>query len=140
MQANSIQLRLTFNSIHFNFLLPALLLFLFSCNDAGEQQKGEQSAKPGTDISFDREKWASKEDGEYPYRGQMVKDVVYNDTIRTLSATELIELLGAPDRTNDGHLYYHISRTGLGPVTLNAKTMVVKLTDDQTIEWIKIHG
>jgi hypothetical protein len=69
----------------------------------------------------------------------MVNDVLYNDTIRSLNGEEILGLLGKPDRINEGHLYYKIVETSLGFWTLNQKTLVVKLTADNTIEWIKLH-
>lgn len=90
-------------------------------------------------MVFDQSKWRMKEGDNYLYRAQMLKDVVYNDTIRSLNQIELTNLLGEPDRTNENHLYYTISRRGLGAFTLNEKTMVVKINVDNSIEWIKIH-
>lgn len=90
-------------------------------------------------MVFDKVKWGMKDGDTYEYRGLMLKDVVYNDTIRDLNESELIDLLGQPDRINENHLYYNISRKGLGAFTLNQKTMVVKIKVDSTIAWIKIH-
>ncbi len=92
-------------------------------------------------MVFDKTKWGQKEGDKYIFRNQMLKDVVYNDTIRTLHKKELIDLLGEPDRINNNHLYYEISRTGIGSWSINEKTMVVKIkADNTTIDWIKIHG
>ena len=69
----------------------------------------------------------------------MLNDVLYNDTIRTLTKNKILALLGEPDRTNNNHLYYLISRSGIGEFTLHTKTMVVKIKEDDSIEWIKVH-
>ena len=90
-------------------------------------------------MVFDHVKWNMKDGDTYIFRAQMLKDVVYNDTIRDLNESELIDLLGQPDRINENHLYYNISRKGLGAFTLNQKTMVVKINGDRSIAWIKIH-
>jgi hypothetical protein len=91
-------------------------------------------------IPFNREKWNMKEDLDYPYRAQMLNDVLYNDTIRSLNKEEILELLGEPDRKSEGHLYYKISQRRIGSWTLHQKSIVIKFENDSTIEWIKTHG
>lgn len=81
-----------------------------------------------------------KEGEDYPFRAQMVNDVLYNDTIRTLNQAEIIELLGKPDRSENGHFYYNISRNRMGNMTLNSKTLVIKFLNEEKIGWIKLHG
>ena len=68
----------------------------------------------------------------------MLNDFVYNDTIRSVNKTEILNLLGEPDRSTEGHLYYTIKQTRIGAWPLHTKSMVIKLSSD-TIEWIKIH-
>ena len=119
-------------------LIFILVLFLACKPDKAEEQSNAQASSEN-DITFDQTKWMLKEDGAYPFREQMFRDVLYNDTIRSLSKSEIIDLLGTPDREQDNHLYYEISRSGLGAVTLHARTMVVKIKSDDAIEWIKVH-
>lgn len=120
-----------------------LILFystlLLACNPDSTDQSVQTTEELATEISFDQEKWRLKKGEEYPFREQMLKDIVYNDTVRKLSKEELIALLGEPNKINEGHLYYRISQTKLGFWTLHTKTMVVKLSEDTNIEWIKIH-
>jgi len=97
-------------------------------------------AEENTEIKFDKNKWQEKVNNFYPYRDLMLNDVVYNDTIRSLNKEQVLEILGEPDRINEGHLYYRITQTRLGAWPLKTKTMVIKLTDSEGIEWIKIHG
>ena len=68
----------------------------------------------------------------------MLRDVVYNDTIRRLNREQLLSLLGDPDRENEGHLYYTISEKKLGFLTLSLTSMVVRLRPDGSVEWIRI--
>jgi len=119
-----------------------ILLFLFTsiaCNSESEKKSAQSGNETETEIAFDKKKWSTKEGVDYPYRKQMVKDIVYNDTVRMLREDEIIELLGGPDRINEGHLYYTISQTSIGSWTLHSKTMVIKITENDRIDWIKIH-
>ena len=94
--------------------------------------------KPENEMVFDKEKWVTKKGKDYPYRDRMLDDVVYNDTIRTLNKGQVIELLGEPDYKKEGHLYYRITESRLGSWTMKTKTMVIKLRENDSIEWIKI--
>ena len=73
---------------------------------------------------------------------QMLNAVVYNDTIRTLNTRiKLLELLGEPDyyRDDRSFLHYRITESRIAFFTLHTKTIVIKLSEDNAIEWIKIH-
>jgi len=90
-------------------------------------------------IPFEKIQWQIKKDGDYIYRAQMVQDVLYNDTIRSLNKNQIIHTLGKPDRINEGHLYYMIAQKRMGTWPLNTRTLVIKLKDDQAVDWIKLH-
>ena len=92
------------------------------------------------EISFDRKKWMEKEGSSYSFRNQMVRDVLYNDTIRTLNKQELIQLLGEPSKTVNRHMYYDISKKRLGLWTVKARSLVVKVDSLEAIEWIKLYN
>ena len=121
------------------FVIGLFAVSLTSCRNDSPEGRQKEMAITDADLAFDREKWLIKEAGDYPFRDQMLRDVVYNDTIRTLDKDEVIALLGTPDRVNEGHLYYNITRKGIGAWTVHATTMVIKLRDDNSIEWIRIH-
>ena len=91
------------------------------------------------EITFDKTKWRVKEGLDYPNRDQMLNSIVYNDTVRALNKDEILDLLGEPDRRNEGYLYYLISQRRLGFWPLHTKTLVIKLSGDNTIDWIRIH-
>jgi hypothetical protein len=90
-------------------------------------------------VPFDSSKWDIREGQDYPFREGMLSTLVYTDTLRTLNKTELIGVLGTPDRDVEGHLYYLISQNRLGPWPLNSQFMVIKLTPEENVEWIKIY-
>ncbi len=91
------------------------------------------------DSVFNQSKWYLKDGEQYPYRAQMLDDLVYNDTVRNLSKDQLLELLGPPDRTNREYLYYLVTQRKLLTWPLHTKSLVIKLTDDDRIDWMKIH-
>jgi hypothetical protein len=123
--------------------IGVLFLFLFvscfACNTDKDENTENEKMQATMEMVFDKVKWNTKEGKDYPYRDKMLKDVIYNDTIRTLIKEEIIDLLGKPDRINENFLYYRIAQKRLGFLPLHTKSMVIKLYEDNTIEWIKIH-
>lgn len=121
------------------FLILLLLLSCLACNTEREEKSDVADRGTETEIAFDKTKWRAMEGSDYPFRDQMLDDIVYNDTVRELNEAEILELLGEPDRSNDGYLYYMIAQKRLGFWPLHTKTLVIKLAKDSTIDWIKIH-
>lgn len=93
------------------------------------------------ESTFDKVKWATMEGEDYPYRDEMLNDLVYNDTIRSLSKNEILALLGEPSfyREDRNFLHYTITQKRIGSWPLRTKTLVIKCLEDNSIEWIKIH-
>lgn len=120
------------------FIIP-LLLSVLACNSEKDEKPGLIDHETMSEITFDQTKWRIKEGLAYPYRNQLLNSIVYNDTVRSLNKDEILDLLGEPDRKNNGYLYYLISQRRLGFWPLHTKTMVVKLSENNTIDWIKIH-
>lgn len=116
-----------------------LLLFCISCNNDNKFNPNPVEGGMDTEIQFDKSKWRLKEGLDYPYRDQMVRDLIYNDTVRKLNEQEILNLLGEPTRSTDGHLYYMITQKRLGTWPLHTKSLVIKFSNDSTINWIKIH-
>jgi hypothetical protein len=114
-------------------------MFCFACKSDKQDTIKHQKTQQDTTMVFNKEQWNTKDGKDYSYRAQMLNDIVYNDTIRTLNKEQLLKLLGNPDYIKEGHLYYRINETRIGSWTLKTKTMVIKLLEDQSIEWIKIH-
>lgn len=69
----------------------------------------------------------------------MLSDLMRQE-IHGISKDSLIRLLDAPDRTNEGYLYYKISEEKIGFLPVQVKTLVIKLKADSTVAWRKIHG
>jgi len=70
----------------------------------------------------------------------MLKDLIANYKLKDLKKEEVIEMLGAPNRTDNGHLFYSIATETIANVfPLHTKTLVINLTKDSTVEWRKIH-
>lgn len=114
------------------FLL-SFLPFIFSCSNKKDKD-------PSVQVKFDKLKWQAKEGDIYPYRDEMLNNLIDSVTLKGLHHDSIINLLGHPDKINEGHLYYNVSRKNLGDVTLGTKTFVIKLKSDSTVEWRKIHG
>ncbi len=86
-------------------------------------------------------KWAQTTGIEYPYRDNMLADLINNYTLKGLKKDEVFNLLGEPDRIDNGHLFYTIVKKYFANVyPIYTKTLVIKLTSDSTVEWRKIHG
>ena len=119
--------------------IALFLLCCFSCNNDKDVKSTPLERGEEAEIQFDKSKWSSKEDLDYPYRDQMLNDLLYNDTVRSLSKDETLYLLGEPDRINDGYHYYMIAQKRLGSWPLHTKSLVIKFSNDSTIAWIKIH-
>ena len=92
------------------------------------------------EAEFEATAWKVKEGRDYPHRDGMLIDLMQNDSIRALNEEHMIELLGEPDRTQDHHLYYIIHQSRLGFWVLRQKTLVIKYTPADSVEWMKIHG
>ena len=121
------------------FHIALLLLSCIACNNEKEANTDPVDQGIETEFQFDKSKWGFKEGRDYPYRDQMLDDIVYNDTVRSLSKKGILDLLGEPDRINDNYLYYIIVQKRLGLWPVHTKSLVIKLSDDRTIDWIKIH-
>lgn len=120
-------------------LISIILICCIACSSCqqGKSEKGKKETNSA--LVFDKVKWKIKEGEDYPYRDRMLNDVLYNDTVRTLSKAEMLDLLGEPDRTSDLHLYYLITQKRIASWPLHTKSMVIKFSEADTIQWIKVH-
>ena len=124
--------------------LFVILFFLFVINQTVEANNLliDKNLKASSDTLFDKEKWLEHQGDYYPHRDVMLKSILNTDLVRSLDKNEIIKLLGEPTyyRENKNYLYYLIKKkTFLGIWTLHTKTLVIKLEEDKTVEWIKIH-
>jgi hypothetical protein len=117
----------------FAILFISIISIFYSCNTNGKQ------ADKNNQVKFDKTKWQLKEDDAYPYRNEMLDDLIKNVTLKGLKKVEVLDLLGPPTRVDADYLFYTIDQPKIGIVTLSNKSLVIKLTKDSTVEWRKIH-
>lgn len=115
--------------------LKNLFLLFFICLLSCTSKKQEIK-----EYTFDRTKWAIYDGSDYPYRKDMLSDLVNNQKIKGLQKDSILYLLGRPDRTDSSYLFYRISQKRIGFFPLRTKTLVIKFTPGGTVEWRKIHG
>lgn len=111
--------------------------FIFSCSCNSNDRHADTNA---VQEKFDKTKWATKQEEDYPYRSDMLEDLISNQTLKGLKKAELLDFLGAPDRTDSSYLFYRISQKRISRFPLSTKTLVIKLAKDSTVEWRKVHG
>lgn len=116
------------NNSSFIFLLLLTTLLIFSCKPEVERPQ-----------KFDKEQWAVRKENIHPYRNNMLKDLMNNYDLHGVNKDSVFNLLGSPDRSDNGYLFYEINRQQIGFFTLHTKTLVIKLKPDSTVEWLKIH-
>lgn len=123
------------------FYLLILILFFSSCSCNNEQQKvtPQKEVLEESELAFDRVKWNMKEGVSYPYREQMLNNVIYNDSLRALNQKDVIAHLGEPSRVQDNYVYYLLEEKKVLMLTLTARTLVIKFNEEDRVEWMKIH-
>lgn len=100
-------------------------------------------ASCGDLIKFDSKKWKIEEDLEfYPYREEMLNDIIDNKLFIGMSYTEAIDSLGKPNNygnSDSTKLYYTIVvdyGKNIDPVY--TKHLVLKMNQDSIISEMKI--
>jgi hypothetical protein len=116
-----------------------LVVTLSSCNQAKEEKPGNEQTPEVRDIKFDETKWRVKKDQDYPHRDEMLDDLIESGKLKGLKSDEVLDLLGQPDRTDTSYLFYQVAQKRMGFMVLHTKTLVVKLDEDSTVQWVKIH-
>jgi hypothetical protein len=111
--------------------------FLFvSCKEKNEEKPLYGS---GIQIDFDSQKWATLEKMDFPYRDQMLDDIITSKMLKPLNRDEIIEILGAPSKEEKNYMYYLIAQSRLGLFPLHTKTLVIELSGDSTENRVLIH-
>lgn len=122
-------------SNNYSILLRSMIILLimsaYACSS-------ERSDTPSS-MEFEKEKWHIKEGKDYPYRYQMLNSLLYNDTIRSMDKDEILNLLGDPDYEREGHFYYRVQETRLNSWKLHTRTLVIKIDDNDEVDWVKLH-
>lgn len=116
-----------------------LSLYCLACNNTREEKSDKADSGTKTEIKFDKTKWRTKDGRDYPYRNDMLEDLMNNQNLKGLKRDEVIVLLGQPDRIDSSYLFYMIAQKRIEFFPLHTKTLVIKLAKDSTVEWRKIH-
>lgn len=115
-----------------NFLIFFSIMICISC-----QHKAKEATTP---EKFEKIKWQTGVDGEYPFREKMLPDLLYTDIIRRLKRDSILSLLGEPTRKDTNFLFYRVKQQNFaGMIPLHTKTLVIKFAKDSSVTWIKIH-
>ena len=111
-----------------------------------QQGKSEELQKaPATEIAFESDKWKAREGRDYPYRNAMLEDLmnsrqlVGDKGLRDLDREQILNLLGAPQREDNNHLFYGVEQKRLGLWPLHTRTLVIQLSEKNEVNWVRIH-
>jgi len=129
------------NCIVYSIIILGLIFFVNTCIDANEHIKSTVDDL-SNQVLFDKDKWLQKQGDYYPFRDEMLDSILHTQLVKSLNKTEIIKLLGEPSyyREDRNYLYYLIKKkVFFGVWTLHTKTLVIKIKDDKTVKWIKIH-
>lgn len=118
-------------------LILVVALCIVACQKF-EAEKPDRSLPP-VDKPFESAKWKMANGEEYPYRAEMLGDLMTTDTLRHKTLDEVKELLGEPSRINEGHIYYTVSANKMGMWQLNTVALVLKLSKDSLVEKIVVY-
>jgi len=119
--------------------LFVLVLTCLACQNTEKTNPIETQKETRQVMSFDKEKWAVKSDAAYAYREMMLQDLIDSKRLKQLKKAAILELLGMPDRTDSLYLFYTILQKRALFFPLQTKSMVIKLKDNDSVEWVKIH-
>lgn len=111
-------------------MVASIAISCLSCQD---------NRKENPKKAFDKELWQVKDiRGGYSFRDEMLDSLVYREKLKGLRKEEVIKMLGEPERTNNGYLYYEVVANEVGAFPLHKKYLVLKLSKDNIVEWRKI--
>lgn len=106
-----------------------LLVLSLGCNMSDQHRKDERIENNKRLDQFDAELWKIQNGLDYPNRDHMVDDLITQEILKPLKKTEIIELLGMPDRVDSHYLFYTIDQKRLGLWPLHTKTLVIEDRD-----------
>lgn len=119
------------------FLIVFLSLCFLSCK---KEDRTETDKKETIPVAvFDKIKWKTKENRDYPYRDKMLDYLMTSDTLKKLKKEEVLNLLGQPDRIDSAYLFYRINQQRLYFFPLHTKTLVIKLKENDSVKSVMIH-
>jgi hypothetical protein len=100
------------------------LLFLLCCLSC-KNTKQDEPDKNNDKGTFDKVKWATKEDKDYPYRNELLKNFIVGQRLKRLKREEVLDMLGQPDSGDSNHLGYIIEQKRIGIMVLHTRSLVV---------------
>ncbi|MBD3581233.1 hypothetical protein [Flavobacterium selenitireducens] len=110
-------------------ILIGLILFGYAC---------QRETREVPQIPFDKAKWDMTGENGYPYRDNMLSDLMDDQELKGLTREKLFDKLGQPTRTQDDYVYYRILEQKLGFATLHTKTLVLHIENDE-VNKVLIH-
>jgi len=116
-----------------------LLLCCLSCEPKRDEQPVIEDPPTETNSKFEKNRWLVKKGEDYPYRNEMIDDLMSQSELKKYNKDQMIDLLGEPDRVDSLYLFYRIDQERLGPWPMHTKTLVIKLSGDSTLNKIMIH-
>ena len=133
--------KVLFNVKEMRIFIVLLLVIGASCSKDRANYDEDMVSVPESEIPFNKEKWLEMDGKDYPHRDKMVNTLLYSDSLRSLKKNEIFNMLGEPSyyRTDSSFLHYRISETRLISWILHTRTLVIKLSATDSVEWIKIH-
>lgn len=90
-------------------------------------------------MKFNKTDWNSKEDWDYPYREDMLNDLVKNHKIKGLTYHQLIDSIGKPEHDSKGAVFYNVITdfgSDIDPVYI--KTLTLHLNKDSIVNGFEV--
>ena len=116
-----------------------ILLGCFACKNNSDENRVTENKENESEMVFDKTKWKTKINLDYPYRDIMLNSLFVNDTLKKLKKQEVLNMLGKPDRIDSLYLFYRITQERISFFPLHTKTLVIKLSKDNTVKSVMIH-
>jgi hypothetical protein len=129
-----------FNLMDMKTKIILLLLYISVLACKNNSYESVSETKPETEIAFDSAKWKTRQGQEFPYRAQMLDDLVQSKKLKGLKKSDVLNLLGEPSRTDKNYMFYEVSRDKIEFFTLRAKTLVLRFSPEDTVEAVLVHG
>jgi hypothetical protein len=125
----------------FGLILLGFLIFsiVTITREARPIEEESTSIEESDELLFDKELWSQKQGEEYPYRIQMLNDLVNSERLKGLTEEEVEDLLGRPLRTDKNYIFYRVDETLMFNYPLHTTSLVLKLSADSTVHEVYIH-
>ena len=92
------------------------------------------------EAEFNKAKWAIQIGKEYPYRDNMLHNLIANKRLNGLKRDSILNLLGQPNRNDSNFIFYMVAQKMLaGVFPLHTKMLVIKFSYDSTVIAAKIY-